>query len=87
MAETPVNTVVAVQTKSVGIALILSILFGPLGMLYSTIPGAVVMFIINVIALIATAGLGLFVTWPICAIWAAVAANNKNKQLLAGRLR
>ena len=31
--------------KSVGVAILLTLLFGPLGMLYSTVPGALIMLV------------------------------------------
>jgi hypothetical protein len=77
--------VVAVAPKSMALTIILSVLFGPLGMLYATVPGAIIMFFINLIAAIFTAGFGLLVTWPITVIWAAVATNRYNQQLLSGR--
>ena len=73
---------VNVPTKSVGIALVLSFFFGPLGMLYSTVLGGVIMIIISTIVAIFTLGLGLIITHPICVIWAIVAANSHNKQVL-----
>lgn len=78
------RALVIVPTKSVGIAILLTFFFGPLGMLYSTIAGALTMFILNVLAIFLTAGLGLFVTWPIGIVWAAVAASSHNKSLPAG---
>jgi len=71
-----------IPTKSVGISILLTILLGPLGMLYSTISGAIIMFIVSVIVTIGTAGIGLIITWPICIIWAAVAASDYNDKLL-----
>jgi hypothetical protein len=64
--------------KSIGIAALLSLLFGPLGMLYSTVVGAFVMFIVNLLAIFGTFGFGLLFTWPLCIVWAAVAANSTN---------
>jgi hypothetical protein len=61
--------------KSIGTAVLLS---GPLGMLYSTVVGAFVMFIVNLLAIFGTFGLGLLFTWPLCIVWAAVAANSTN---------
>lgn len=85
MTELPAaRTLVVVPTKSVGIAIMLTLFFGPLGMLYSTIAGAIVMFVATFLALLFTAGLGLFVTWPVGIIWAAVAASSHNKRLLSG---
>lgn len=69
--------------KSVGISILLTFLFGPLGMLYTTIAGAIVMLVINIFIGIVTLGFGLLLTWPICIIWGAIAANSHNKKLLA----
>lgn len=85
--EPQVQHVVVTPTKSMGIAIILTVLFGPLGMLYSTIIGGVIMLIASVILGAVTFGLGLLVTWPICIIWAAVAVSSHNRGLLAGTKR
>jgi hypothetical protein len=50
-------------------------------MLYSTGVGAIVMFFVNVVVIIGTAGLGLLITIPIGMIWAGSAASSHNKQL------
>lgn len=75
---------VVVNQKSMGVTILLTILFGPLGMFYSTITGGIVMLLVNIVIAIFTLGLGLFLTWPICVIWAAVATNNHNKKLTQG---
>ncbi len=67
--------------KSVGGAVLLALFFGPLGMLYSTVVGALVMFVVSIFVAIATLGLGLIITLPICAIWAGIAANSHNSRL------
>ena len=82
--QTPQHVVVT-QTKSVGISILLTVLFGPLGMLYSTVPGALIMLVISVIVALVTAGIGVVITWPICIIWGAVAVNSYNKRALAGQ--
>lgn len=66
-----------------GVALLPSFFFGPLGMLYSTIAGAIVMFIIGVIVAVFTAGFGLLVTIPIGMVWSASAVNSYNKKILS----
>ena len=74
---------VVTSTKSVGISILLTVLFGPLGMLYSTIPGALVMIVLSAIVGLVTVGFGLLLTWPICVIWGAMAVNSFNTKLLA----
>ena len=83
-AQPPKQIVVVSSTKSMGISIILTVLFGPLGMLYSTVPGAIIMAIISVVVGVFTVGIGLLITWPICIIWGAVATSTYNKKLLAG---
>lgn len=69
--------------KSMGVALLLTFFFGPLGMLYSTVGGALVMI-----------GLGLLLAWTVVAIpflwiaaigWSAAAVSSSNAALAAGR--
>ncbi|MEP7162119.1 MAG: hypothetical protein ABI746_13630 [Dermatophilaceae bacterium] len=79
------TVIVAGAPKSVGIALLLTFFFGPLGMLYSTVTGAVVMVLVNLLVGLLTYGFGLFLTWPICMIWAATAASSRNAR--AGTVR
>lgn len=77
----PAQVVVIASTKSVGVAALLSFVFGPLGMLYSTVAGACVMFAVNVVVALVTFGFGLILTWPACVIWACLAASNHNTRL------
>jgi len=75
--------IIVTSTKSVAISLILTFLFGALGMLYSTIWGAIIMIVVSIIVAAVTLGMGLFLVWPICMIWGALAAASYNKKLLA----
>lgn len=77
------QVIVAVSPKNVGVAIILTVLFGPLGMFYSTVSGAIIMMVVTAIVFFFTLGFGLLLTWPICVIWGAVAASAHNKQLMA----
>ena len=74
---------IVISTKSPGIAIILTILFGPIGMFYSTIPGAIVMCLVSLVVGVLTFGLGFLLTWPICIVWGALAASAYNKKVLA----
>jgi hypothetical protein len=84
--KSPSQVVVVSATKSMGISILLTFLFGPLGMLYSTIPGAIIMAIISLPVALLTVGFGLLITWPICIIWGAAATSAHNKRLLAGAM-
>jgi hypothetical protein len=72
--------VVMMKQKSMFLALLLAFFFGPLGMLYSTITGAIVMFLVNLILIIPTAGLITFLTWPLGLVWAGVAVSSYNNR-------
>jgi hypothetical protein len=69
----------------VGVAFVLTWFFGPLGMLYSTVSGALIMLGVLVVGTIfvgiVTFGLGLMVFWPFVwlasIIWGCVAAANQ----------
>lgn len=75
--------VIVTSTKSVAISLILTFFFGALGMLYSTIWGAIIMIVVTIIVATVTLGIGLFLVWPICMIWGALAAASYNKKLFS----
>lgn len=57
-------------TKQVWVAVALALLFGPLGLLYCTITGAIVMMIVSVALALIFGQLSFLVALPICAIWA-----------------
>ena len=65
--------------KSVGAALVLTFFFGPLGLFYVTVVGAIVMVVVAVVAAALTLGLALLLIWPISMIWAAVLAGQKHQ--------
>ena len=84
-----VNIVNARPPKSVAVAFILAFFFGPLGMLYVTVSGALIMLVVNVIVIpllmVLTVGFGalLFVpSWIVCIIWAVIAAKGRDKQII-----
>lgn len=79
----PAQQIIVTSTKSIAISLILTFLFGALGMLYSTIWGAIIMIVVSIIVATVTLGMGLFLVWPVCMIWGALAAASYNKKLLA----
>lgn len=80
-----VNVTIQHQGKSVAVALLLTILFGPLGMLYSTITGGIIMLVVCLAILglsVVTLGLAsvLFVpAWIVCIVWGALAAAKSAK--------
>lgn len=81
MSNAAPTVVIVAQPKSMFVAGLLACLFGPLGMLYVTVPGALIMLVISVILVFLTAGLAAFVLWPICAVWAMLAVSGHNKRI------
>lgn len=81
-SEPKPQIVITKSPKSMGISLILTALFGSLGMFYSTIIGAIVMLVVEAIILFITFGFGVLLTHPICMIWGALAVRKYNKKLL-----
>lgn len=69
-------------TKSLVIAILLAVFLGPIGLFYSTVVGALVMLLITGIIGFLTFGYGLFVPHIIGIIWAIVAVNSHNKDIL-----
>ena len=76
------QTVVIVgKQKSVGAAFLLAFLFGPIGLLYATLAGGVVMMLLAFVVGIVTFGLALIPIWLGSVVWAVIAANQANKRL------
>ncbi|MFD6198318.1 hypothetical protein ACFWE3_16625 [Mycobacteriaceae bacterium NPDC060252] len=77
----------AIPRKSSGVAILLSFLFGPLGMLYSTVSGGLIMLGVNFMIFILgflSAGLAWilwFFTWIGGMIWAYTAAEEHNRRI------
>jgi hypothetical protein len=78
--QVQVNQVVMAPTKqkSAGLAVLLAFLFGPLGMLYSTVSGALTMFLVNLL-FFWTLGIVYLITLPLGMVWAYIAANKTNE--------
>ncbi|MBJ3764611.1 hypothetical protein ILP92_17905 [Maribius pontilimi] len=75
MSDSPNTTIiVAKPEKSVLAAFFLTVLFGPLGLLYATVGGGIFMIIVAMIVGAITFGLGALITWPVAVIWGVLAA-------------
>ena len=82
--QTPVsapqpNATVAEQSKSAVVAVLLTFLFGPLGLLYVSVPASLIMLVATFLLGTLTFGIGALLAWPICMIWAGVAAAARPK--------
>jgi hypothetical protein len=67
------------KRKSVVLSLVLTFFLGPFGMLYSTVPGALVMLVLYVVLGIITLGWAIAVLPPMAMIWGAVAADRASR--------
>jgi len=67
------------QVKNVWVAVLLALFAGPLGMIYSTVPGALVMSAATVIALFVSIKIALWLLPVVCAVWAGQAARSANR--------
>lgn len=76
------QVIVVGPQKSVGAAVLLAFLLGPLGMLYSTVGGAIVMFFVMLAVGLVTMGFGLPIAWFACMFWAGYAANERNRRMV-----
>lgn len=77
----PTQVVVVGARKDPTAAALLGFFFGPLGLLYSTVPGAAIMFGVSVVVGLLTFGLGLFLLWPVSAVVGYQAAKSANQRL------
>lgn len=80
-SPTNVNVVITLPRKSLLLSLILTIFFGPLGMLYTTVIGALIMLALSGVVGFLTMGYGLIVTYLISIIWGVLAAGSHNRKL------
>jgi len=81
---------VVTSTKSVGISILLTIIFGSIGMFYSTVKGAIIMTLLTlVLAIVFMASTPAMLIahfpamWIISIIWGAMAVKSYNKEILA----
>lgn len=75
------NVIIVGKAKSVGVAFLLAFLFGPLGLLYASVIGGIIMFIVGIILFIVLPVVGGILAWVASIIWAVVAANNANAEM------
>ena len=82
------------EPKSVGVAFLLTLFFGPLGMFYSTVNGALIMtgalFIGAAVVFLVTLGIGVLVwvpaVWIVSIVWGCTAASEQRRpQSLVGQ--
>ncbi len=84
MSQTAVSPVRERPRKSLGTALALAFFLGPIGLLYASITGGVVMLIVCALVLVPILlGVSInvsiyFPVWVVCVLWAGVAAHERS---------
>jgi hypothetical protein len=68
--------------KNIAAALLFSVILGPVGVLYSSVLGGVVMIILGFVAFSAKFPVPIIMVWLGSCIWSVAAANKYNKKLL-----
>ncbi|WP_168582514.1 hypothetical protein [Gephyromycinifex aptenodytis] len=71
--------------KSLLLSALLTLLVGPLGMLYTTFLGFLVMSVLFTVVGVLTLGHGLPVIWPLWGVWAGHRYNERQRSLYALR--
>jgi hypothetical protein len=77
-----IKPVITIPMKSSGISIILTILFGPIGMFYSTVSGAIIMCAISLVVGVLSAGTLLPFCYIISIIWGAISVSTYNTKLV-----
>ena len=76
--------------KSVAVAFVLTLFFGPFGMLYAQVRPAVVMLFMLFVGLalaVGTAGVSLILVWITSIVWGCVIASNQHSQYQGSLVR
>ena len=68
--------------KNNAIALLYAVLLGPIGLLYSSLRGGIIMLLLAFIVLSHPLPVPIALTWLGCCIWAVFATNRYNQKLL-----
>ena len=72
----------AMPFKSLAGALLLSIFFGPVGLLYASTLGGIVMIILGCITVSSLLPVPMMIVWLGSCVWSVVATNQYNKKML-----
>lgn len=75
------QTIVIRQPKSQGLGLLLTFLLGPIGLLYATTLGGLILAPLAFLIGIFTFGIGALITWPLAVLWSIIAISRHNRKL------
>lgn len=72
------KAIIVASRKSQMISFLLTLIFGPLGLLYASLIGGLVMLCVAVIGGFFTFGIAAVAAWPICIIWGMISISRHN---------
>lgn len=72
--------------KNLSTSLLFSVFLGPIGLLYASLRGGVVMLLIAFVVLTSRLPIPIILTWVSCCVWSVIATNRYNNKLMALRL-
>jgi hypothetical protein len=64
---------VAAESRSEEVALLLVVLFGPVGLLYTSVRGGVALTVLALVGALLTMGFAPLAVWPVCILWVLIA--------------
>jgi len=62
------------------LALLLAVVLGPLGLLYTDPMGGILMSVLAVLIGVPTGGIGLILVWPVCILWTSIIVTRHTKR-------
>ena len=72
--------------KSIAIALLFSVIFGPVGLLYASFWGGFSMILVGIVVISNKFFFPILLLWLICCIWSVGAVEAYNKKILKAQL-
>jgi len=82
MINKPATSMSGLPYKSAAVALLFSVLLGPLGLLYASFWGGVTMLVIGLIVISSKLLFAIAVFWITCCVWAVAAVESYNKKIM-----
>lgn len=82
MMNRPVSPDNRLPYKSVAVALLFSVIFGPVGLLYASFWGGFTMIFIGMVVISSKLFFPIVLLWLICCIWSVGAVEAYNKRTL-----
>ena len=74
--------IVTLPLKHLAGALLFTVFLGPVGLLYATELGGIVMIVIGLVMATSKMVLPVFLVWIVCCVWSVMAVNRYNKKLV-----